>query len=449
MPISLLSVVLAAGLAGAEPPTAAVPPVMGGHRSSTVGAATTPDAAEASLLRLLDRARRENPTLAALRARRAAAGQRITPAGALGDPMLEVELRNMGLTRWTVGRDPDSMVDVTLRQSLPWPGIRDRRRDAAAADAAVVEAELVAASRALSTEVHHRWSAVYALDREEAYLADSHDLLELLAATVAARYGTGDGDQAAVLRVQVELADHTSMITRLDGERADLLAQLRGLAALGPNEALPTIAALPPITPPAVDWIATAVARAPEIDVARAGVARASLALELARLDTKPGLAALAGYGFRGRGLDGGGHEQDPAITLGLGVELRAWRRDKQRPLVTAAEQELAGARAEVAAAELAARSAAERLAAAWQRVNGELQAVDQGLIPQTSGLLDATRTAYLNGRSDFTAVIEAFTRWLDVRIRRERLAAERFSVRAEIASLTALPSPADTEVTP
>src|SRR5438105_4444657 len=85
---------------------------------------------------LLREARDKNPDLAAATARLRAARSAISPAGALDDPMLMVQL-------WNAPADFSTIpVMVQLAQNIPLGGKRGARADAAGADAAMADSDL-------------------------------------------------------------------------------------------------------------------------------------------------------------------------------------------------------------------------------------------------------------------------------------------------------------------
>ena len=96
---------------------------------------------------LLREAREKNPDLRAAEAHARAAAASVSPAGALEDPMLMVQL-------WNAPADFSSIpVMVQVSQQLPLGGKRAARRDAAASDAAMVEADFAGKQRDVETQV--------------------------------------------------------------------------------------------------------------------------------------------------------------------------------------------------------------------------------------------------------------------------------------------------------
>lgn len=399
------------------------------------------------LAELLSLAERRSPRLVALAARLAAAEERVGPEGALANPMVEARLQNVGLGRWSLGDEEMSMLELGVRQTLPWPGKRQARRDLARAETATVAAELASARRELVREVTTLVARLYALDRERGVLEEAHELLELLAATVTARYGAGEGEQEAVLKVQLELAMHDERRIEVAGERAEVEADLRGLLDLPAGSPIGVVTTLPPVSPLPEGVARLAAERAAEVAVRRAMETASDRRLATERNELRPDFTAAGGVGLRGA--------NDPVLLLGLGIELPFWRKSRQEPRIRAAEHDLDAVRAERREAEISARAAGERLLGSWWRLDGQLRLSSEAILPQSSAAFDAARTAYLHGQGDFSTVVEDYGRWLDARVAQARLEAERLAVRVQIAALlgeegdAASPSPTSPAASP
>ena len=381
-----------------------------------------------SLERLLELARERSPRLEELRARAAAAQERVAPAAALADPTLETRLVNEGVEEWRVGSDPNSMVEVGVRQELPWPGKRGARRGEAEAAAAAAEVELVAAERELERDVTASYGRLHAFDQEVRLLDEAHELLDLLTATVASRYSVGAADQEALVKVGLMQSRHDVRREEVLRERDEMAARLRGLLALPAGTPIRQVPRLEPLALPPADLAALAATVAPAVVARQARTLEAERRVAVARLALRPDFSVSGAAGLRGA--------LDPMVSLGFGVELPFWRRSRQLPLLRAAEQELAAARAAEHDASNTASADAEGLLASWRRLARQIELYDQGVLPQTSAALEAARSAFVAARGDFSAVIEDYTLWLEARTERARLDGERFALRAEMTAL-------------
>lgn len=369
-----------------------------------------------------------SPTLVVLREKLAAAREMVAPAGALPNPMMELMLQDVSFPTYTVGDEEMSMIVPAVRQALPFPGKREARRAVARAVAAMRADELGLLRRQLVAQVRSLYAKVYALDQERTALSAARELLDMLAATAAARYSVGEAEQEAVVKAQLEVSRLEERSDDLDAERSTLVAALNRLLDRAGAAPLGRVTALPPVEAPPRPWEDAVLATSAEVGVRRAAVAAAERRLSLARLDLKPDFTTGTAIGLRG-GFD-------PVVTLSVGVELPFWRHDNQQPMIRAAEHEVEMARAEVREAEAAARFEAARLRAEWERASRQVVRYSEALLPQSSAAVDAARSSYLAGRGDFSTVVEDFRMWLEARSELARREADRFMTWAELDAL-------------
>ena len=98
------------------------------------GGAMAP-ALPSALRQLIGEALRHNPDIAAASHEKDAARHRVSPAGALEDPMFEAGLVNMPISPWRLNREDMTMKMLGISQRLPYPGKRGLREAVAAKDA--------------------------------------------------------------------------------------------------------------------------------------------------------------------------------------------------------------------------------------------------------------------------------------------------------------------------
>jgi outer membrane protein TolC len=376
---------------------------------------------------LLREALDHSPTVAALQARVSAARNMVGPAGALADPMLEVMYQNVGAP-WNPMRQM-TMGQVQYSQPLPWPGKLSSRRDAASAEADMRVAETEDVRRIVVMQVRLAYARIYMLDRELESLNSARELLRLLSTVAATRYSSGQGEQEAIVKSQLEAS-------RLEERKSDLVAQRAAAAAminrlldrpagvgLGPVVAL----AAPEVTPETV--MDLALQRSPEVAMRMAAIRAAEKRLDAARLESRPNF--LVGLGA------GSTLMPEAVITLRLGIELPIWKSQKTEPMVGQAGAELAAANEDLRAAQARVRTDAERLVAQWRRDQEQVVRYREAIVPQSAVAMEAARASYLAGRGDFSTVVEDFRMWLDARVMLAGREADRFMTWAEIEMLT------------
>jgi cobalt-zinc-cadmium efflux system outer membrane protein len=158
-----------------------------------------PQQDELKLEQLLRDARERNPRIHALQREADAADHRIAPARALPDPMLALGLKNMGLSSFTLGMDPQSGLGLSLSQSFPFFGKLGLKGDIAADQAARKRQSLVQAVLEVEDEIRMAYNDY----------ASSHLMLQILerqrqayqdaVASALKKYSAGGGSQSDVL----------------------------------------------------------------------------------------------------------------------------------------------------------------------------------------------------------------------------------------------------------
>ncbi len=376
------------------------------------------------------------PSVAARRARLAAAQAALPAAAVLDDPMVEFEYRDAGFPKQTFGSDPMTMAGASVRQPLLSKGRRDARRAIAEAEIGQRHAEVDAVACDLTAAIRQQYARLFVVDRERAVLADAIEVAQLLSTTAASRYASGASDQATVLRAQLEQTRLGERVTDLESERQVLVATLNRLVGREPTEVFGEILGLPepPALPTSMGGLPDRAADlAPEVTVRKTEASLAGRRVEAAQAELKPVWTVGAGYYWQG-GFD-------RVVTFTVGVELPFRKKQKQLPLIEAARYEAEASQAAIADAAAEARAEATRLVAEIRRAEAQMTRYRDGLLPQSSAALDATRASYLGGRGDFASVVDEFRRWTEIRVELAKLEAARFAARGQ---LDVLVSPAD-----
>ena len=268
---------------------------------------------------LVARALANAPSIAARRARLAAAQAALPAADAPRDLMVEFEWRDGGFPKWTLGSDPMSMIGGTVRQELVSKGRKNAGRASAAAEVDLRHAETDAAACDLIMAVRVEYGRLYAIDQERAILRDAEEMASLIAETATSRYASGASDQAAVLRAQLERTRLSERAADLEADRRMSVATLNRLLNQPPDTPIGEVRELPeppPLGAPLAALPAQAGARAPEVAVGEADVAAASRRVEAAQADLKPIWTLGGSFFWQGN--------TDRVVAFTVGVELPA-----------------------------------------------------------------------------------------------------------------------------
>ena len=401
-------------------------------------------AAQSDTLRLTDAvaaARAANPAVQASRLRAEAEQERVSPAGALPDPVLELGLLNRPFDGF--GTDERMTMNVIgLKQAFPWPGNqgfseegREHAARAARFDAAEVEAQVVARTRA----VHARLAY---LDRAIAITADTRSMLRDFLEVAESRYASGAGVQQDVLQAQVAVGRTTADLAGMEQERVAAAARLNALMGRPAGEEIPAVDLPVPgdESLPLESLMVLAQTGRPALAAAEERALAAEARYRAAGRASYPDFELRVAYGQRPQYTDMG--------SIALGVSLPIWGGSKDKPLerAAAADQAELDARALELHYETYARLGELRAADERARTLEEIYRVQ--ILPQAEAAVESAFAAYQVGSVDYATLLDARLTVNQYAIDRVRLAAERLQATAEIDALTraSVPDPQNSE---
>ena len=356
---------------------------------------------------LLEFARSRHPEFAALRAEAEAAAARVEPAGALPDPVLRTELRNVT----NEGSDASanllpSRIGSTryaFSQALPWFGKRDLRREVAGAGADEALAKARAGWIELATRIKLTYAQHHVHLTSIRYAQENIDLMRRVAEIARTRYASGFGSQQDALRAQSELTAMQTDLVMLEGESAQASARMRALLGRPENVRLrppEKLRVLPPVAK--LDMVALEArlrANNPQLAADDARIAGAEKNRDLVERNRYPDVnLGVAPIQTRNR-------VSEWELMFEINIPLQ---RDSRRAQEREAELNLEAARLRrqgnlnQSLAELSESVAGLEVA---QRLES---LVSSGLLPQAELNLNSALAAYENGRVDFAAVLDA-----------------------------------------
>ena len=363
--------------------------------------------AEEPLWRLLAEALKTNPELAAARSEREAAEQRISPAGALEDPMVEAGVLNLPLSSVSFSREDMTMKMLGLSQRLPYPGQRALKRDVATLDAeSVGHAFNETANRVLrdTTLAYYDLGLVEVSAR---LVMQNRDIVQQLVKVANSRYSVGQGNQVDVLRAQAQLSKISEELIKLDRDRVASEAELTRL--LGGSRSSPMD------VPPRVSMVERELAlttlreqawqRRPQLLALKAIAERGQRSLELARKERYPDFDVRVSYGQRENMPDGSRRSDMVSVTVAM--NLPVWRQTKTIPRIAeaVAMQEQAENMYRAQRSEIDAKLR-QQMASAEQSLRAA-RLYRTEIIPQSRLTIEAAMAAYQVGRTDFALLLD------------------------------------------
>ncbi len=379
---------------------------------------------------LVAEALRRNADIAAARAESDAARQRIAPAAAFEDPMLELGVVNAPLPL-SFRREDMTMKMLGLSQKLPFPGKRAMRRSVAAADSDSVALAVDETVNRVVRDVRVSYEELRLALKSKRLVSDTLATLNQLVSIAQSRYEVGQATQSDSLQAQIQLVKMQQELLRLDREEAIRRAELQALLGRADGDAapiVPTGAALLD-SPDDPDLIrARALDERPQLKSLAARIEKSDRELDLAHREYFPDFEVRFNYGQRERSLDG--VPRDDMVSLTVAVNLPLWRRSRLEPRVAEAT---AMRRQALSMAESQRRetvSAIQREIATERQQRQSAQLYRGTLMPQATAAFDTSLSAYRVGRVDFLTLLEARMRIYEIALgEAEAIAAHNKSV--------------------
>ncbi len=386
---------------------------------------------------LIDEALRHNSEIAAARAEGDAAQQRIAPARALEDPMLETGIVNAPLP-FSLRREDMTMKMLGLSQKLPYPGKRDLRHDVAVADATSVSHAVDETANRVVRDVRVAYDELRLSVTSQGLVTATLDTLQQLVAIAEARYAVNQATQSDALQAQIQVVRMQQELLRLGQEETTRRSELRKLLGRHDEDTAsitPTRAVLLelPAAPEALQKAAQE--QRPQLKSLAALIDKSNREVELARREYYPDFEVRFGYGQRDRTLDG--MPRDDMITLTVAVNLPLWRKSRLEPRVAEATAMRRQAISLADGQHLETRAALEREIASERQQRESARLYRGTLMPQTDAAFDSALAAYRVGRVDFLTLLEARMRVYETGLGEAEAIAGHNKAVAEIDFLT------------
>ncbi len=355
---------------------------------------------------LLSVAREKNPDYAGMRYEAEAAAERVAPAGALPDPRLRTELRDitrMGEQNASLAPSRVGSTRYLLMQDVPWFGKRDLKREVAELQAQSAEGLAFGTWSEVAAKIKTSYAQLYYLDRNERLTREILDLMVRLEKVVQARYAGGLSAQQDVIRAQVEQTGLHGELVALETERHHLHTRLNALLGRPAMAPLADPEELRPLPAPAkLDYAALeerVMARNPRLSSEEFRVKAAEKSRDLAYRNRYPDFT----FGVSPIQYQNAVKEWELMIELNIPLQQGA-RRAQERE----SEALLGAARARrEATANQVLAELSENLAglAAARRIEA---LVSGSLLPQSELSFKSALAGYENGKVDFATLLDA-----------------------------------------
>jgi outer membrane protein TolC len=357
---------------------------------------------------LLAEAARNNPEILAAGNEREAALHRVSPAGALDDPMLEAGVVNAPLASQPFRREDMTMKMLGLSQRFPYPGKRGLRQDVAAKDAESVSHAYQETINRVARDVKAAYFELAFVVESARLVEKNRQVLEQFLQISESRYAVGQGAQAEVLKARTQLTKMQDELIKLGRERQSIEAELVRDLGRESEAGLPAPAALraPETELPFESLRETALRERPQLQGLRSLIDRNSKALDLARKDYYPDFDVKLSYGQREDMEDG--VPRDDMVSLTVAVNLPIWRRDKRDPAVAEAIAMRNQATDMYQAQQNEVSSQLRQQIAIAEQSLKSARLYETGILPQARLAVESSLAAYRVNRIDFLTLLDS-----------------------------------------
>ena len=375
---------------------------------------------------LLDYARNNNPEYASMRHEADAAGERVTPAGALPDPKLRVELMDitrMGEQNATLSPSRVGSTKYTISQELPWYGKRDLKREIAELDAEGAQGRARGAWSEIAARLKTMYAQLYLLRRNEQITHEILDLMTRLEKIAQARYAGGLAMQQDIIRAQIEQTGMRNDLIMLENEGNMLRARINMLLARPASASLAAPEALRSLPSPAkLDYVSLedrVRARNPRLFADEAAIKSAEKKRDLAYKERYPDFM----LGVTPVQYQNSVKEWQLMVEINIPLQ-----QSSRRAMERESESMLSAARARKdASANQVLSELAENLSGIEAARRAEMLATTSQL-PQAEITFNSALAAYENGKVDFATLLEA-----QQQIRKARLSQIKAQAEAQV----------------
>ena len=361
-----------------------------------------------ALAALIAEALQNNPELRAAAKEIEAANQRVRPAGALEDPMLEAGLLNVPITPWRLNREDMTMKMLGLSQKLPYPGKRALREQVAAKDAQTLDYGLRESRNRVAREVKLAYYDLALTDETVRLLKSNRQILEQFLHIAESRYGVGQAAQAEVFRAQTQLGRMSEELLRMERERPVTEAELMRLLGRRGN-ALPISVELPGLRETAHNLEAlqqAALSERPQLLGLQSVIERGSKALDLARKEAQPDFDLRFSYGQREKDL--AGMRREDLFSLTVAMNLPVWREDKIEPRIAEAQALRAQALEMLQAQQNEVLARLRQQVALTEQSRKSVRMYETAILPQARLAVEAALAAYQVSRVDLLMLLDS-----------------------------------------
>ncbi|HEB92818.1 MAG TPA: TolC family protein [Gammaproteobacteria bacterium] len=360
------------------------------------------------LVNAVDVALQDNPGLAAMRARAAAAAAVPEQAAVLPDPRLQLNAVNLPMDTFSLSQEGMTQLQVAVVQALPFPGKLALRERAAEFESAAAHDEVGEMRLQLERDVRSLWWNLYYLDRALEILQRNRQLLRQLVEVAQTKYRVGQGLQQDVLLAQLELSRLHDQEIALLGSRRSEEARLNALLNRPASQPirLPDMVPATLLEPADEQRLQAQALQNRPLLAARQNVIEAARSrLDLARKERSPDFSLGARYGRRvGDNPDGSARADFASIMFSMNMPI--FTRQRQDSAIDQRGSQLQQQRYNLDEARLRVSREVSRVLADYRAAREQARLLKTGILPQARQTVASMLAAYQVDKVDFLNVV-------------------------------------------
>ncbi len=386
---------------------------------------------------LIDTALAKNTGLKVLEHRLAAFEAGVPRAGALEDPMLRLDLKNMPAGSPDFDSTPMSGKQLSVSQRFPLPGVLRAKQMAAEYAAGAAREVLSDRKVSIVNLVKQEYFALAFYARAMEVTEKNRTLLEDLIRIAQKKYEVGSGLQQDVLKAHVSLSALRDRLIRLESGRLLALARLNRVLDRPPQT---SVIAPPQVRPTPFEHSVQevqrqALAHRPLLKEIEQAISGWSATEQVARRSGWPDLTFHLGYMQR----DAVG--SDPVmgsdfLSFGVGLNLPVFNGRKRDSRVAEAQAHVRMGRARKVDASREILFLVERICLEIEQHWKEAELYRTAILPQAQQSLESAMAAYQVNKVDFLTLLNNQVSLFDFEIEYYRHVIQREKKLAELESV-------------
>jgi len=353
-----------------------------------------------------DEAVKANPSVGAIQGRVSALKEQVHEAGTWMDPTFSAEYSSMPIDNPVPGHHPMSGIQLTLRQTLYWPGKIAAREEEAKSRVRENELALAEQKVQLRAEVRRAYYRLALARQLRAVTKEHAALVRQFLEVVRAKNEAGMVAQHEFLRLRVLAAQLDDDLKNFDEDEQSLTSTINATLHRPLDTPIPTpkrTTVRKPVTD-AKALIRRAVLQRPMLKRYAAQAETYRAAARRAKREGYPDITVWAGYRIRTHaGTDPGTDFVSVGVAMPLPFSYDGrWGSERRK------NERLARAVSDERAAELdSIRGRLGKLVAVWKRAAQEAHTYRNDLTPSARLTLEATFASYQVDRADFASLFQ------------------------------------------